>query len=177
MAWCGRPGREVFRCSHVESALLSLSQGQSWWLGLDIGHQPCAESIKCSLLWFNEAQGVPVLGTLGQDWYRRRDVVSGCSCLPRAEKGSWFRSIRRLVSSARSGTAAHPQCPGLQSCGLGWGDEENLPKVNYKILFTLFLSCPLLTGQLSTIYHFSMGRNFMFERQNGFWSVFYSLLK
>lgn len=55
------------------------------------------------------------------------------------------------MSSARSGIAAQPECPDLQSCGLGWGDEGNLPfsrKVGNKILFTLFLSCPLLTAQL-----------------------------
>lgn len=37
-----------------------------------------------------------------------------------------------------------------------------------KYYFHCFSRCPLVVGQLSIIYHFSMGRNSMFERQNGF---------
>lgn len=160
--------QEIFRCSHVESALLSLSPAKDR-AGLAIGHQACAVSVKCSLLWFNEAQGCLCLG---QNWHRGRDVVSGWSCLPRAKKGK-----RRSVSSARAGTR-HIQS-ALVCRVMGWtGRVKGICPFQAKSVTKYYLHrsscCSLLTGQLSTIYHFNMGGNSMFERQNGLWSVFYS---
>lgn len=112
MAWHGRPGRESSWCSYLGSALLSPnpSQRQSWWPGLDIGHKPCAVPVKCSVFWFHEAQGVPVLGPLRQNSYRSKDVESGCSWAgPRAKIGSLdLRSIRKLVSKCKVWNSSTP---------------------------------------------------------------------
>lgn len=114
---------------------------------------------------------MPVLGPLRQNWYRSKDVESGCSwASPRAKIGSLdLRSIRRLVSKCKVWNSSTSLICRAMDCA---GEVKGISPVQGKFVTKYDLQCssphPLLTGHLSIIYRFSMGRNSMFESQNGF---------